>query len=82
MRVTYQVDLFCVEVLRQEGGPVQDVAALVLRDLVKLGADQQQRHWVLSKLLAVIITADVGGSAQESKFKYLLFFEVLYCLLL
>ena len=61
----YQVDLLGVEVLRQEGGPVQDVTALVLRDLVEFGADQKQRHWVLGKLLSVIITA--GGSAKESQ---------------
>ena len=69
MQATYQVDLLCVEVLRQEGGPVQDVTALVLWDLVKFGADQQQRHWVLSKLLSVIITADGGGSAKASQLR-------------
>lgn len=58
MQATYQVDLLCVEVLRQKGRPVEDIAALVLRDLVKLGADQQQRHRVLCKLLSIIITAD------------------------
>ena len=56
VRGSYQIDLFGVEVFREEGCPVENIAALVFWDLVKLGADQQQRHCVLSKLLSVIIT--------------------------
>lgn len=55
-KLTYQIDLLSVEVLRQEGRPGENFIAFVLWDLVKLGANQQQRHWVLCKLLSVIVT--------------------------
>lgn len=56
-KVTYKIDLLCIEVFRQEGCPSEHFAAFVLWDLVKLCANQQQRHWVLSKLLSIIVTA-------------------------
>ena len=37
---SYQIDLFGVEVFREEGRPVENIAALALWDLVKFGADQ------------------------------------------
>lgn len=54
---TYEIYLLCIEVLRQEGRPCENFSAFGLCDLVKLGANQQQRHRVLSKLLSVIVTA-------------------------
>lgn len=56
-KVTYEVDLLCIEVFRQEGRPSENFIAFVFWDLVKLCANQQQRHWVLSKLLSIIVTA-------------------------
>lgn len=57
-KLTYEIYLLRIEVFRQEGSPSENLAALVLWDLVKLCANQQQRHWVLSKLLSVIVTAE------------------------
>lgn len=56
-KLTYEIDLLCIEVFRQEGRPSENFTAFVLWDLVKLCADQQQRHRVLSKLLSIIVTA-------------------------
>lgn len=56
-QLTYQIDLLCIEVFRQEGCPSENFTAFVLWNLVKLCANQQQRHWVLSKLLPIIVTA-------------------------
>lgn len=58
MKLTYEINLLCVEVFGQEGRPGEHVIAFVLWNLVKLCADQQQRHWVLSKLLSVIVTVE------------------------
>lgn len=57
MKLTYEIELLCIEVFRQEGRPCENFIALGLWDLVKLGANQQQRHRVLSKLLSIIVTA-------------------------
>lgn len=40
-KLTYKIDLLCIEVFRQEGRPVENFIAFVLRDLVKFGANQQ-----------------------------------------
>lgn len=56
-KLTYKIDLLCIEVFRQEGCPSENFTAFVLWDLVKLCSNQQQRHWVLSKLLSIIVTA-------------------------
>lgn len=57
MTSSYQIYLFCIEIFRQKRRPCQNFTAFVLWNLVKLCANQQQRHWVLSKLLSVIVPA-------------------------
>lgn len=59
--LAYEIDLLCVEVFRQEGRPSENLTAFVLWDLVKLCANQQQRHRVLSKLLSIVVPAERKG---------------------
>lgn len=57
LKSSYQIYLFCIEIFRQKCCPCQNFTAFVLWNQVKLCANQQQRHWVLSKLLSVIVPA-------------------------
>lgn len=55
-KLTYKIDLLSVKVFREEGCPSENVTAFILRNLVKLGANQEQRNGILSKLLSVVVS--------------------------